>query len=276
MPAGLPAVLFLVAIASGTIGHVSPAVAEDGVGKGIVNPKDGYELVFIPPGEFWMGSLESDRSPEGDEVGDDERPRHKVFLDGYHIGKYEVTAAQYGRFCRETGRTLRDQPSLASPDHPVPERSAGDGPGYPVVNVTWFDARDYCVWAGLRLPTEAEWEKAARGGTDTRFWWGVKASRDKANYDSDGMTPVGSFPPNPYGLHDTAGNAWEWCSDWYSEEYYSGSPYRNPQGPASGDTKVHRGGSWMNYPYYLRPGIRYCSAPDRWSRLMGFRCARTP
>lgn len=237
------------------------------------NPKDGYQLVFIPAGDFWMGSADNDGSPEGSEPNEDEKPRHKVFLDGYHIGKYEVTVAQYARFCKETGREFRDQPSPEGPDHPNPIESAAQGPDHPVVNVNWEDARAYAEWAGMRLPTEAEWERAARGGTETRFWWGNEGDHAKANFDSQGSTPVGSFPANPFGLFDTAGNVWEWVADWYSETYYAESPYKNPQGPPSGETRVHKGGAWSNYPYYLRPALRYSSAPTRWSKLMGFRCA---
>jgi sulfatase modifying factor 1 len=267
-------VALLVALAAGIAeGPVSTAFAGSGGAGEIVNPKDGYVLVPIPAGEFRMGSPDGEVSPEGDEAGEDEKPRHKVYLDGYYIGKYEVTAAQYGRFRAETDRKTNEQPDPAGPDHQNPQQSAGAGPDRPAINVSWNDAKAYCEWAGLRLPTEAEWEKAARGGTNTWYWWGDKASRDKANYDSDGVTPIGSFPANPYGLFDTAGNVWEWCSDWYSEEYYSISPYRNPPGPASGSTRIHRGGSWMNYPHYIRPAIRYSSAPERWSKLIGFRCA---
>jgi formylglycine-generating enzyme required for sulfatase activity len=221
-----------------------------------------------------MGSPAEEVGPEWDEPGADEMPRREVSLHGYCIGRDEVTVARYARFCEQTGRVLHDQPSLQGPDHPNPAVSAADGPEYPVVNVSWEEARDYCAWAGLRLPTEAEWERAARGGTQTRFWWGDAASHDRANYDSDGMTPVGSYPANPFGLRDTAGNVWEWCADWYAEDAYASGPAADPGGPASGDTKVHRGGSWMNYPYYLRPAIRYSSEPDRRSRLIGFRCAR--
>jgi len=237
------------------------------------NPKDGTVLVFIPAGDFWMGTGDDTPFPEGSEPNEDEKPRHKVWLDGFWIGKDEVTVAQYQRFCKETGRVMRDQPSPAGPDHPNPLASARGGPDHPVVNVTWGDAKAYCDWAGLRLPTEAEWEKAAQGGASSRFWWGDTASHDRANYDSEGTTPVGSFPPNRYGLRDTAGNVWELVGDWYSETYYRESPYRNPQGPEKGANRVHRGGSWSNYPYYLRWAIRYSSAPDRWSKLIGFRCA---
>jgi len=222
-----------------------------------------------------MGSSDALYGPELDETGADEKPRHRVFLDGFFIGKHEVTVAQYARFCAETGRTLHEQPTTAGPDHPNPLQSTSKGSDLPVVNVSWFDAQAYCEWAGMRLPTEAEWEKAARGGVDTWYWWGDVAEHSRANYDSEGLSPVGSYPPNQYGLHDTAGNVWEWCADWYAEDYYAASPERNPQGPESGKTKIHRGGSWMNYPYYLRPAIRYCSAPERRSKLMGFRCARS-
>ncbi len=272
-PAWIRIILVPLVAALAVLIPVFIAVSDEGRPREISNPKDGYRLVHIPAGEFQMGSSKDDVSAEGDEAGEDEKPRHKVVLHGYYLGRCEVTVAQYDRFCRETGRTMNDQPSHAGPDHLNPQRSASTGPDYPVVNVTWHDAKAYCEWAGLRLPTEAEWEKGARGGADTRFWWGDKASRDRANYDSDGMTPVGSYPPNPYGIFDTAGNVWEWCSDWYSDSYYSGGPNVDPRGPASGSTKVHRGGSWMNYPYYLRPAIRYSSEPGRWSKLIGFRCA---
>ncbi len=270
---GLRAALLLAMTAGMAAGPVSTTFAGNNGAGEVVNPKDGYVLVPIPAGEFRMGSPDGEVSPEGDEASDDEKPRHKVCLDRYLIGKFEVTVAQYGRFRAETGRKANEQPSPAGPDHQNPQQSVGNGPDRPAVNVSWYDAQAYCEWAGLRLPTEAEWEKAARGGTDTWYWWGDKASHDKANYDSDGVTPVGSFAANPYGLYDTAGNVWEWCSDWYSEKYYSVSPYRNPRGPASGSTRIHRGGSWMNYPHYIRPAIRYSSAPEWWSKLIGFRCA---
>lgn len=237
------------------------------------NPKDGYELVFIPPGSFPMGTSDRETFPEGSEPNEDERPQHEVYLDGYFIGRYEVTVSQYDRFCEATGRPRRQEASLAGPDHPNSFPAAILVPDHPVVNVSWHDAQAYAAWAGLRLPTEAEWEKAARGGTRSRFWWGDLASPDRARYDSDGASPVGRFPPNPFGLYDTAGNVWEWCMDWYSEDYYTRSPANNPKGPETGTTKVHRGGSWMNAPYYVRPALRYSSAPERWSRLMGFRCA---
>lgn len=269
--AGLWGALLLYLAAAGRGGEAAAAGA---IANEIVNAKDGSRLVFIPAGEFRMGSPDGAWGPELDEAGDDEKPLHTVVIEAFYMGKFEVTVAQYTRFSQETRRPLHEQPSLSGPDHPNPLKSLADGPALPVVNVSWFDAEAYCSWAGLRLPTEAEWEKAAGGGADTRFWWGDETSHDRANYDSAGMTTVGSYPGNTYGLHDTAGNVWEWCADWYDDKYYAGSPERNPQGPPTGTTRVHRGGSWSNYPYYIRPAIRYCSAPERWSKLIGFRCAR--
>ncbi len=227
--------------------------------KSTVNPKDGYELVYIPAGEFRMGS------PEG-EGNDNEHPRHGVYLDGYHIGKDEVTVGRFRRYCRDNGKTMPDQ--------------MGHGDTDPVIDVTWEDAVAYCGWAGLRLPTEAEWEKAARGGTGTTYWWGDVPSHNQANYTGkagkdawDDVSPVGSFPPNPFGLHDTAGNVWEWVSDRYGAEYYAHSPRRNPQGPETGDSRVMRGGCWDSPADFIRPAQRDWDAPGYSSTLLGFRCA---
>lgn len=227
--------------------------------KVISNHKDGYELVYIPAGEFPMGTPDS-------EGNDNEHPRHKVSLDGFYMGKHEVTVGRFKRFCLDNGREMPDQMGHADAD--------------PVINVTWDDAAAYCEWAGLRLPTEAEWEKGARGGTATTFWWGDVASHNMANYTGrsgrdtwDDVSPVGSFPPNPYGLHDTAGNVWEWCSDWYSEVYYGNSPYKNPKGPETGESRVLRGGCWDSPADYIRPSKRAFDAPSYSSTLLGFRCA---
>jgi len=239
-----------------------PAPAQEPPRGEVVNPKDGSVLVLIPPGDFLMGS------PDG-QGNDNERPRHRTALDGYYIGRFEVTVGQYRRFCAETGRTMRDQ--------------VGHADDAPVVEVNWEDADAYCRWAGLRLPTEAEWEKAARGGRDTTYWWGDIPSHEMANYtgrsgaDSwDDVSPVGRFPPNPYGVHDMAGNVWEWVSDWYGERYYQASPAQNPTGPPTGDEKVLRGGSWDGPADYMRHARRARDYRDYRSTLLGFRVARTP
>jgi formylglycine-generating enzyme required for sulfatase activity len=204
-------------------------------------------------------------SPEA-EGNLNEHPRHRVHLGAFWISSREVTVAQYERFARETGRAL--------------PRQMGHGPQDPVVNVTWWDGDAYCRWAGMRLPTEAQWEKAARGGAVTTYWWGDVATHDLANYTGlggrdvwDDVSPVGSFPANRYGVHDTAGNVWEWCEDRYGEDFYAASPGRDPVGPAEGDARVLRGGSWDSPADFMRPAYRGFDAPDYSSTLLGFRCA---
>ncbi len=216
--------------------------------------KDGAPMVLIPAGEFQMGSNYGDG---------DEKPVHTVYLDAFYIDKYEVTNAQYKKFMDATGYKAPEywnDPDLNKPDHPV-------------VGVSWYDAVAYAEWAGKRLPTEAEWEKAARGGlVGKRYPWGDSISHDDANYDGTGgkdrweyTSPVGSFAPNGYGLYDMAGNVWEWCSDWYYRFYYFSlyyrfyyfrSPRANPRGPDSGTIKVLRGGSWVDLVDILRVSLR--------------------
>jgi formylglycine-generating enzyme required for sulfatase activity/tRNA A-37 threonylcarbamoyl transferase component Bud32 len=261
--------------------------------KDIQNPKDGYELVYIPAGEFMMGSPDK----EGDS---NEHPRHKVYLDGYYIGKYEVTNAQFKRFIDSTGYVTdaerkgegyglmsKDGSELGwvegldwrSPRYPGD--SIDKMMDYPVTQISWNDAKAYADWAGLRLPTEAQWEKAARGGTNTRYWWVGGASHDYANcYGTGGKDqwdktcPVGSFPANGYGLYDTAGNVCEWCSDWYGKAYYGKNYVRNPKGPSQAESRVVRGGSWLNSPASMRSACRIKRTPGYSSVDIGFRCAR--
>jgi formylglycine-generating enzyme required for sulfatase activity len=213
---------------------------------------DGAEMVLVPAGEFLMGSTEYE----------DEKPPHRVHLDAYHVDRYEVTNALYRRFMDATGRQA---PSYWND-------SKWNGASQPVVGVSWHDAEAYCRWAGKRLPTEAEWEKAARGTDGRKYPWGDQWDSSKANsFESKlGKTvAVGSYPggASPYGAHDMAGNVWEWVADWYDKDYYRRSPERNPQGPDSGHHRVLRGGSWVNIPVDLRTADRDYVTPDFRSQI---------
>jgi formylglycine-generating enzyme required for sulfatase activity len=228
-------------------------------------------MVLIPAGEFTMGS------PTG-EGKSAEHPQHTVYLDAFYIDKYEVTNAQYKKFMDAKGH----------PDPRFWQDNKFNAPNQPVVGVSWFDAEAYCKWAGKRLPTEAEWEKAARGTDGRKYPWGNEAPNAggiwRANYDpgddaADGFAytaPVGSFPAgvSPYGIHDMAGNMLEWCADWGDNNYYSVSPKNNPKGPSSGKYRVLRGGSWFNYLVnLLRAAFRGWDDPDLGYDYFGFRCA---
>ena len=272
----------------------TPSSVEPAAGATSTRPADGMVMVYVPAGEFYMGS------PPG--VGeDDEHPRHKVDLDGYWIDQTEVTNQQFEGFVQATGyRTDAEQlgearvylagqwQGISGADWRHPEGPASNLSGrsmYPVVNVSWYDAHAYCTWAGARLPSEAEWEKAARGTDERMYPWGnEKASCTYAVINAgtkDGCGqgsrpwPVGSKPrgASPYGALDMAGNVWEWVNDWYAETYYAESPLSNPSGPATGQAKVARGGSWHFAADMLRAVDRVREAPDKRNTNLGFRCA---
>jgi iron(II)-dependent oxidoreductase len=216
-------------------------------------------MVLVPAGEFLMGSNEYT----------DETPPHRVYLDAFHIDRYETTNALYERFMRATGR--------GAPDYWTD--SSFNAPTQPVVGVTWYDADAYCKWAGKRLPTEAEWEKAARGTDGRKYPWGEQWDAGRANSGETRLgktAPVGSYPSgvSPYGAHDMAGNVWEWVADWYEAAYYRRSPERNPKGPDSGQYRVVRGGSWGYVPALLRASNRVSNSPGNRGSSFGFRCAR--
>jgi len=217
-------------------------------------------MVYVPAGEFIMGSDKGDS---------DERPVHTVYLDVFYIDKTEVTNAQY-RQCVEAG-TCDTPVKTIYYDH-------ADYAQHPVVYVSWDDADTYCRWAGKRLPTEAEWEKAARGTDGRTYPWGEGLDCDHAQYsECDGGTvPVGSKPEgvSPYGALDMVGNVWEWVADWYDPGYYSQSPGRNPLGPDSGEGRVLRGGSWHSNQRFARCAYRVGGNPRYWYFYVGFRCAR--
>ncbi len=232
---------------------------------------DGREMVLIPAGAFTMGG-----GPEGDF---DEQPQRVIYLDAYYMDKYEVTNADYQRFAKMLKRPI--------PTIPVFEDDVNllKGDKQPVVGVTWIDAFAYCKWASKRLPTEAEWEKAARGENGGSYPWGDNYNPKLANGrgEEDGFkysAPVGSFEQgrSPYGLYDMAGNVSEWVSDWYDQFYYKTSPFKNPKGPAEPDINkvlVYRGGSYNSSPHDLRASKRFGGAhPERGESSVGIRCAR--
>ncbi|MBE0688459.1 MAG: SUMF1/EgtB/PvdO family nonheme iron enzyme [Anaerolineaceae bacterium] len=204
-----------------------------------ISAQDGMEMVFVPNGMFSMG-LDGGRT--------DEKPAHEVALDAFWIDRTEVTNAMY-RLCMEAG--VCTTPGF---DKYYPYEEYSD---FPVVYIRWDQANMYCEWAGRRLPTEAEWEKAARGTDALIYPWGNEApSSNRLNYarEIDDIMPVGSFPEgvSPYGAYDLAGNAWEWVADWYDAHYYSISPQSNPTGPEDGNLRVCRGGSWIDYKGTVR------------------------
>jgi formylglycine-generating enzyme required for sulfatase activity len=226
------------------------------------------DMVLVPGGEFTMGS------PAGDA---DEQPAHRVLVDSFFMDKYEVTVRQYGVFLQEAGG---DRPSEWKTMNKTVNQNR------PVMGVDWADAARYCKWAGKRLPTEAEWEKAARG-TDGRLYpWGNDPPTPlHANFGKTGSNDHGSLAPvgtlehgkSPYGIYDMAGNVWEWVSDWYDDAYYKNSPPQNPAGPPMGGFKVIRGGSWASGPRNLRSADRYWDPPSfRSLYFPGFRCAKNP
>lgn len=277
-------------------------------------------MLRVPGGEFAMGDHDGDGYP-----GDGEGPVHQVRLPAFRIDATAVTNAEFAAFVDDTGH-LSDAEDLGvgavfhlavaprSPHvthalegtpwwlavrgadwrHPEgPDSSVADRADHPVVHVSWRDAAAYAAWAGKRLPTEAEWEHAARGGLDgARYPWGDERTPDgtwrcniwqgdfpRANSLDDGWlttAPVASYEPNGFGLHQAVGNVWEWCADWFDPTYYRRSPRDSPQGPASGDLRVMRGGSYLCHDSYCRRyrvAARSGNTPDSASANLGFRCA---
>ncbi len=243
----------------------------NGTQKEIIS-KDGAPMAQIPPGEFQMGSYYG---------CENEEPVHTVYVDAFYIDKYEVTNAQYRRFVLATGHSepegsgYMDGKWLDGFKPWSDSRFSSDT--HPVVCVSWYDAQAYASWAGKRLPTEAEWEKAARGGlVGMEYPWGNERTEENANYGSciGHTTPVGNYPPNDYGLYDMAGNVWEWCADWYDRNYYSHSPRSNPQGADSGSYRVVRGGGWSRHPCSIEVATRLYYIPSIKCDYIGFRCVR--
>ena len=238
------------------------ATPEQDVVPSLNRPVDDMVVMFIPAGEFSMGSDNGDS---------DERPAHTVYLDAFRIDQTEVTNKMYlmcvdAGECGDPGVTIRS--------------SAETNPNYPV-NVSWNMATAYCTWAGARLPTEAEWEKAARGGLQgDEYPWGDERPSCQAGASNGAQfkncsgeaLEVKTFAPNGFGLYDMSGNAWEWVADLYDPNYYKSAPAQNPKGPLNGQYHVIRGGSWLNDISYLRSAVRAWMMP--YYSSAGFRCAR--
>ncbi len=256
------------------------------------------EMVLIPAGEFTMGSDFSENPDFQDGIPDegfsDEHPEHTVYLSDYYIDITEVTNSQY-RSCVLAG--VCSEPAITNSRTHEDYYISPEFDNYPVVNVTWFQAETYCRWAGKRLPTEAEWEKAARGDADERNYpWGNEPPTcDLANYgevielddgstqtgcvgdaDATGARPSGA---SPYGVMDMAGNVAEWVADWYDENYYNPDLFpdnsSNPKGPPTGSVKVVRGGSFADHAYFIRVPSRGHQNPYLGLPQIGFRCAKS-
>ncbi len=234
---------------------------------------DGQTMVFIPAGIFPMGA--------GEEGDFDEQPERIVFLDAYYIDQYEVSNKSYQRFATMLKRKMPDIPVFED------DISLLKGENQPVVGATWVDAFAYCKWAGKRLPTEAEWEKAARGMDERKWPWGSVFNQKLANGrgEVDGFkytSPIGSFEHGRsfYGLYDMAGNVSEWVADWYDQFYYKKAPLQNPKGPEKPDINkvlVYRGGSYVSNGHDMRVSKRFGGAhPERGESTVGFRCAKNP
>jgi formylglycine-generating enzyme required for sulfatase activity len=223
------------------------------------NSTDGLQYVWIPAGTFMMGC-----SPGDTECDPDEKPPLEVTItQGFWIGQTEVTVAAYKRFAAAAGRTMPASPNF---------NNGWANGNMPVVNVSWQDAQAYCGWAGGRLPTEAEWEYAARGGsTDARY--GAIDFIAWYHQNSGGQThEVAQKRANGLGLYDTLGNVWEWVNDWYDENYYRNSPSQDPRGPSSGQLRVLRGGSWNYVARLVRVSGRVGVNPEFRNLSLGFRC----
>jgi formylglycine-generating enzyme required for sulfatase activity len=237
-------------------------------------------MIFIPAGWFLMGTSEDEILDMKKSLGwkpewfADETPQHRVYLDAFYIDETPVTNAEYKRF-------LDADPQHRAPTHWAQASRTFEARAekHPVVYVSWDDAQDYARWAGKRLPTEAEWEKAARGPAGRRFPWGNVIDSNRCNSIEahiGGTTPVTRYAAlgdSPYRVIDMAGNVWEWCADWYAADYYQNSPTANPTGPLSSDWRVLRGGAWDLAIDYVRAASRDHIIPGEYGyALVGFRC----
>jgi len=252
----------------GTEGAQQPAPIVEATLRPYLAPKakDSSPVVLIPEGEFIMGSKPGDGQP-------DESPQRKIYLNAYTIDQYEVTVAQYAEYLKK---------SKAEPPDFWERVNVKEEGNRPVIGVDWLEASEYCEFYGKRLPTEAQWEKAARGVDGRKYPWGDQEPGPLlANYASGvsfsygkSLYPVGNYESgkSPYSVYDMVGNVWEWTLDWYHKDYYQAAPLKNPAGPDSGDYKVIRGGSWAKRPAVARVAGRMHLLPSQRSNSLGFRC----
>lgn len=262
----------------------------------IISSNDGQKMSLIPEGKFYMGSSDDDIREMS--------PVHEVYLDAFYMDVTEISNDQFAEFLNDLSPeegvggkrwgwvVLRNDTETDERFSWWPTEIVQEGGEYlaleghegnPVITVNWYAADEYCKWAGKRLPTEAEWEKAARGGfKGKRFPWGDEIPTDaliferywRNNQDAVPTGRVGNYFPNGYGIYDMAGNVWEWVSDWYNRSYYGKSPRVNPQGPTSGEKKIIRGGGWNTSAMGLRLAIRVTDLPASTNDGVGFRCAK--
>lgn len=264
--------VFIAALALAAIAGINLTGHKDEEGSvslqrvGTTDMPKSNPMITIPKGEFIMGSLEG---------AIDEKPRRTVSLEAYQINQYEVTQFDYAEFVKAT----RHRSPLS---RYVKNIQSFNHPNQPVVYVTWEDADGYCRWRGERLPTEAEWEKAARGLQGATWPWPGELNPVFANFigkeDKNNYTAiVGSYEKDksPFGLYDMSGNVREWVQDWYEEQYYQRAPSQNPKGPDTGDMKAMRGSSWNDSPLTGRTTSRMKMFPDYRDTTVGFRCAKS-
>ena len=279
------AVLSFGPVALGACAPAPTGIPTAGPERPWLRATDGAEMMPVPAGEFLMGSTDADPK-----AGSDEMPQHSVYLDAFWIDQTEVTNARYVQFLNTLGGH-----AAACGGHDCVETQVEDKyshilwqdgqyqvengfEDHPATQVSWYGALAYCTWAGARLPTEAEWEKAARGADGRLYPWGNEIPDcDKAQYGDCGAATVPVGPrhagASPYGVLDMAGNVWEWVADWYDPAYYGASPARNPRGPDSGERRVFRGGSWGYLSTFIRTGDRARNRPTYAGFNVGFRCA---
>jgi formylglycine-generating enzyme required for sulfatase activity/ribosomal protein L12E/L44/L45/RPP1/RPP2 len=249
-----------ITIAAGAETPVTVALAE----AVQVNPQDGLKYVWIAPGTFSMGC-----SPGDADCADSEKPAHPVTLsNAFWIGQTEVTVAAYKRYVQTAKGKM---PPVA----PKPYHGWSTG-SLPMVNVVWDEANQYCTWADGRLPTEAEWEYAARGGSPQARYGDLKAIAWFKDNAGNRTHEVAAKLPNGLGLYDTLGNVWEWVGDWFDPNYYQSGAAQDPNGPATGQAKVLRGGAWIVDTKLIRVSDRYSYKPDARSEFFGFRCVWQP